>query len=79
MILLSDLEDTMLLCAELGINDITTCEEAFYSWNSNPNLTKRIDEFSKIITAYNWQESTRHNNYYSEEIIFNNYAKTLKK
>ena len=41
--------------------------------------TKRIDEFSKIITAYNWQESTRHNNYYSEEIIFNNYAKTLKK
>lgn len=41
--------------------------------------TKRIEEFNKIITAYNWQESNRHNNYYSEEIIFNNYVKTLKK
>lgn len=41
--------------------------------------TKRINEFNKIITAYNWQECDRHNNYYSEEIIFNNFAKTLKK
>lgn len=46
MSLLSDIEDAVMLCAELGINAITTCEEAFYSWNSNPNLTKKIDELA---------------------------------
>ena len=29
MSLLKDLENPLLLCAELGINAITTCEEAF--------------------------------------------------
>ena len=43
MSLLSDVKDALMLCASLGINVITTCEEAFYSWNSNPNLTKEID------------------------------------
>ena len=47
MSLLSDLEEPLLLCSELGINAITTCEEAFYSWNSNPVLTKKIDELAK--------------------------------
>lgn len=47
MSLLSDLEEALLLCSELGINAITTCEEAFYSWNSNPVLTKKIDELAK--------------------------------
>lgn len=47
MSLLSDCEDALLLCASLGINAITTCEEAFYSWNSNPNLTKKIDELAR--------------------------------
>ena len=41
--------------------------------------TKRLDEFNKIITAYEWQEAKRHNNYYSEEVIFNEFKKTLKK
>ncbi|MDD6223630.1 MAG: dihydrodipicolinate reductase [bacterium] len=47
MSLLTDCKDSLLLCAELGINAITTCEEAFYSWNSNPVLTKQIDELAK--------------------------------
>jgi len=58
--LLSDLEDAMLLCAELGINAITTCEEAFYSWNSNPNLTSKIDKLAKenncTITGSGYQD-----------------------
>lgn len=47
MSLLNDVEDALKLCAKLGINAITTCEEAFYSKNSNPNLTKEIDELAK--------------------------------
>lgn len=47
MSLLSDVGDVLLTCAKCGVNAITTCEEAFYSWNSNPNLTKKIDELAK--------------------------------
>ena len=47
MSLLNDLEEPLMLCAELGINAITTCEEAFYPMNSNPELTKKIDELAK--------------------------------
>ncbi len=47
MSLLTDVEEPLMLCAKLGINTITTCEEAFYSWNSNPNLTKKIDDLAK--------------------------------
>ena len=60
MSLLSDLEVPLMLCAELGINAITTCEEAFDSWNSNPNLTKKIDELAKqnncTITGSGYQD-----------------------
>ena len=60
MSLLSDVEDAMLLCAELGINAITTCEEAFYSWNSNPKLTEKIDKLAKenncTITGSGYQD-----------------------
>ena len=60
MSLLSDIEDATLLCAELGINAITTCEEAFFSWNSNPNLTSKIDELAKqnncTITGSGYQD-----------------------
>ena len=60
MSLLSDLEDALLLCAELGVNAITTCEESFYPWNSNPNLTKKIDELAKqngcTITGSGYQD-----------------------
>lgn len=47
MSLIKDLENPLMLCAELGINAITTCEEAFYPENSNPILTKKIDELAK--------------------------------
>ena len=60
MSLLEDLEEPLMLCAELGINAITTCEEAFYPMNSNPNLTKKIDELAKknncTITGSGYQD-----------------------
>ena len=46
MSLLSDLEEPLMLCAKLGINAITTCEEAFFSYNSNPVLTKEINRLA---------------------------------
>ena len=46
MSLLSDLEDPLMLCASLGLNAITTCEEAFYSYNSNPVLSNKINELA---------------------------------
>ena len=39
---------------------------------------KRLDEFSKIIVDYNWIVSSKTNEYYSPEVIFNDY-KVLKK
>ncbi len=60
MSLLNDVEEALMLCAELGINAITTCEEAFYPMNSNPNLTKKIDELAKknncTITGSGYQD-----------------------
>ena len=60
MSLIKDLENPLLLCAELGINAITTCEEAFYPENSNPTLTNKIDELAKknncTITGSGYQD-----------------------
>ena len=60
MSLISDLETPLMLCAELGVNAITTCEEAFFPANSNPNLTKKIDELAKknncTITGSGYQD-----------------------
>lgn len=60
MSLIKDVEEPLLLCAELGINAITTCEEAFFPMNSNPNLTKKIDELAKknncTITGSGYQD-----------------------
>lgn len=44
--LFSEVEEAFMLCAELGINAISTCEEAFYPENSNPVLTKKINELA---------------------------------
>ncbi len=61
MSLLSDVKDALLICAKCGVNAITTCEEAFYPMNSNPNLTKEIDELAKknncTITATGYQDA----------------------
>ncbi len=58
--LLNDVEEALLLCARLGINAITTCEEAFYPWNSNPEATKKIDELARkndcTITGSGYQD-----------------------
>ena len=60
MSLLKDVEEILLLCAKLGINAITTCEEAFYSWNSNPKRTEEIDKLAKenncTITGSGYQD-----------------------
>jgi len=60
MSLLSDVENALYLCARLGINAITTCEEAFYPWNSNPNATEKIDKMAKetncTITGSGYQD-----------------------
>ncbi len=61
MSLMSDVKDILLLCARLGINAITTCEEAFYPFNSIPNLTKEIDSLAKenncTITGSGYQDA----------------------
>ena len=58
--LFSEVEEAFMLCAELGINAITTCEEAFYPENSNPVLTRKIDELAKknncTITGTGYQD-----------------------
>ncbi len=47
MSLIKDVEDALMLCARLGINAITTCEEAFFPANSNPTITQKLDELAK--------------------------------
>lgn len=60
MSLFKDVEDALMLCAKLGINAITTCEEAFYPANSNPVATNKIDEMAKqtgcTITGSGYQD-----------------------
>ena len=60
MSLLKDIEDAFLLCARLGINAISTCEEAFFPFNSNPTLTNEIDRLAKengcTITGSGYQD-----------------------
>ena len=60
MSLIADVEDALMLCARLGVNAITTCEEAFFPMNSNPGVTKRIDEMAKkngcTITGSGYQD-----------------------
>ena len=60
MSLISDLDKALTLCAELGINAITTCEEAFYPEASNPRLTEKLDRLAKenhcTITGSGYQD-----------------------
>lgn len=60
MSLIADVRDALMLCAKLGINAITTCEEAFYPENSNPATTKELDEMAKqtgcTITGSGYQD-----------------------
>ncbi len=60
MSLIADVRDALMLCARLGINAITTCEEAFYPANSNPTITKELDDMAKqtgcTITGSGYQD-----------------------
>ena len=60
MSLMKDLKQAFMLCAKLGINAISTCEEAFFPWNSNPTVTKEIDDMAKqtgcTITGSGYQD-----------------------
>ena len=47
MSLLNDVYDVLKICALNGVNVITTCEEAFDSYNSNPVKTRELDKIAK--------------------------------
>ena len=47
MSLLNDVYDVIKVCALNGVNTITTCEEAFNPYNSNPTKTLELDEIAK--------------------------------
>lgn len=61
MSLMKDIEESLELCAKLGINAITTCEETFYPFNSSPTITKKIDDLAKknhcTITGSGYQDA----------------------
>ena len=58
--LIGELEKPLILCASRGINAITTCEEAFFPLNSNPELFKKINDLAKknncTITGSGYQD-----------------------
>lgn len=45
--LMSDVEEAFAACARNGVNAISTCEEAFYPWNSSLKITKKLDALAK--------------------------------
>ena len=60
MSLLKDVKDVLRTCASLGINAVTTCEEAFFASNSNPAAWKELDVLAKAnkctITGCGYQD-----------------------
>ena len=60
MSLLSDVYDVLKICAMNSVNAITTCEEAFDPYNSNPKLANELDEIAKsnncTITGSGYQD-----------------------
>lgn len=60
MSLLNDVENIFTICASLGINAISTCEEALYPFNSSPRLTEKLDNLAKengcTITGSGYQD-----------------------
>lgn len=61
MSFMKDIADILMICARNGIHAITTCEEAFYPFNSSPKLTKEIDKIAKehdcTITGTGYQDA----------------------
>ena len=48
---INDLESEIRVCVKHGVNVITTCEEAFFPFNSNPLVTKELDALAKSYNA----------------------------
>ena len=61
MSLLNDIKEQVRTCAANGVNVITTCEEAFFASNSNPNIWKELDILAKAnkctITGSGYQDA----------------------
>ena len=61
MSLMNDLKDVLMICAQNGVNAITTCEEAFYPFNSSPKITEELDRIAKenncTITGSGYQDA----------------------
>lgn len=47
MSLMNDIESIFETCARCGVNAISTCEEAFFPWNSAKKLTQKLDKIAK--------------------------------
>ena len=58
--LLEDIRDIARICLSNKVNVITTCEEAFFSSNSNPSLYRELDTLAKAnkvtITGCGYQD-----------------------
>ncbi|MEM1484406.1 dihydrodipicolinate reductase [Oscillospiraceae bacterium PP1C4] len=44
---MADLKEAFTICAQNGVNAISTCEEALYPWNSSPDITAELDALAK--------------------------------
>lgn len=44
---MEELKEAFSVCAQNGVNAISTCEESLYPWNSSPDITKEIDALAK--------------------------------
>jgi len=60
MSFLNDIEELVRTCIKNGVNVLTTCEEAFYPKNSNPELWQELDSLAKAfqvtITGCGYQD-----------------------
>lgn len=60
MSFINDVKGILLTCAKCKVNAVTTCEEAFFAQNSNPNVFEKIDSMAKTtnctITGCGYQD-----------------------